>query len=78
MPITAEGIEDKETENELRIIGCAKGQGWYYGRPLTILETRKILAERKLLPAGKRPELTAAPADADSPAIDQNVLQKIA
>lgn len=78
MPITAEGIEDKETENELRIIGCAKGQGWYYGRPLTIFETRKILAERKLLPAGKGPELTAAPADADSPAIDQNVLQKIA
>ncbi len=50
MPITAEGIEDKEIENELRNIGCAKGQGWYYGRPLSMEQTRKILAERNLLP----------------------------
>nr|WP_321323939.1 EAL domain-containing protein [uncultured Parasphingorhabdus sp.] len=52
LPITAEGIEDKDTENALRSIGCAQGQGWYYGRPCTALETRKILAQRNLLPAG--------------------------
>lgn len=51
MPITAEGIEDKEIEDELRNIGCAKGQGWHYGRPLSIEQTRKVLAERNLLPA---------------------------
>lgn len=51
MPITAEGIEDREIETELRNIGCAKGQGWYYGRPLSLDQTRKILAERNLLPA---------------------------
>lgn len=50
MPITAEGIEDKAIESELRNIGCAKGQGWYYGRPLSMEQTRKILAERNLLP----------------------------
>ncbi|WP_339690583.1 EAL domain-containing protein [uncultured Parasphingorhabdus sp.] len=51
MKITAEGIEDKEAESELRRIGCAKGQGWYYGRPLSVAQTREMLAERNLLPA---------------------------
>lgn len=50
MPITAEGIEDKEIEAELRNIGCSKGQGFYYGRPLSMEQTRKMLAERNLLP----------------------------
>ena len=57
MPITAEGIEDKEIENELRNIGCAKGQGWYYGRPLSTEQTRKILAERNLLPSQRADEI---------------------
>ena len=47
MPITAEGIEDKAIEDELRNIGCAKGQGWHYGRPLSKEQIRKVLAERK-------------------------------
>lgn len=50
IPITAEGIEDKAIENELRNMGCSKGQGWYYGRPLSVLQTRKVLNERNLLP----------------------------
>ncbi len=58
MPITAEGIEDKEIETELRNLGCAKGQGWYYGRPLSMEQTRKVLAGRNLLPA-KQVEETA-------------------
>jgi len=74
MPITAEGIEDKETESELRNIGCAKGQGWYYGRPLTIQETRKVLFERNLLPSVTL-ENTAV-VQSDSSSIDQNILQK--
>lgn len=51
MPITAEGIEDKAIENVLRDIGCSKGQGWHYGRPLSVQQTRKLLSERNLLPA---------------------------
>ena len=49
MPITAEGIEDQETEAALRTIGCAKGQGWLYGLPLSMEETGEVLAERGLL-----------------------------
>jgi len=75
MPITAEGIEDKETEAELREIGCAKGQGWYYGRPLTIEETRKILIERNLLPAAIKNEAAVLLPDADGPAIEKTALQ---
>lgn len=60
MPITAEGIEDKEIESELRNIGCAKGQGWYYGRPLSTEQTRKILAERNLLPAQRAEDTQTA------------------
>ena len=37
-------------EDELRNIGCAKGQGWHYGRPLSIEQIGKVLAERNLLP----------------------------
>ena len=50
MTITAEGVEDKETENELRNIGCATGQGFYYGHPLSAEQTREVLAARDLLP----------------------------
>ena len=57
MPITAEGIEDKAIEDELRNIGCAKGQGWHYGRPLSKEQIRKVLAERNLLPA--KPQASA-------------------
>ena len=64
MPITAEGIEDKKTESELRSIGCAKGQGWYYGRPLTADEAQTLLAERHLLP--ERDEEDAADPQSDT------------
>ncbi len=50
LPITAEGIEDAGIEERLRQLGCHKGQGWYYGRPLPITQVRTLLAERNLLP----------------------------
>lgn len=50
MPITAEGIEDKAIENELRNIGCSMGQGWHYGRPLSAGQIHSLLAKRNLLP----------------------------
>lgn len=76
MPITAEGIEDKETESELRNIGCAKGQGWYYGRPLTAEETRKTLAKRNLLAAEESKDGQALPSDPDRSSVEKNALQK--
>ncbi|WP_370095425.1 putative bifunctional diguanylate cyclase/phosphodiesterase [Streptacidiphilus sp. MAP12-20] len=31
--LTAEGVETPETAERLRRLGCAWGQGWYFGRP---------------------------------------------
>lgn len=49
LPITAEGVEDAGIEERLRAIGCAKAQGWYYGKPLSVTGVRRLLAERRLL-----------------------------
>ncbi len=51
LPITAEGIEDAAIEARLREMGCHKGQGYHYGRPLNIPNVRRLLAERRLLAA---------------------------
>jgi len=51
LPITAEGIEDAAIEERLRSLGCSKGQGWLYGRPLSVAHARRHLAERRLLQA---------------------------
>src|SRR3546814_846429 len=45
LPITDEGIEDTDIERRLRRIGCTKGQGLYLGKPLSVEQTRKMLAE---------------------------------
>jgi len=49
VPITAEGIEDQDVIAKLRELGCAKGQGWHYGQPMSIEQTRRVLAEEGLL-----------------------------
>ena len=49
LPITAEGIEDASIEERLRALGCSKGQGYLYGRPMSIANTRRLLAEKRLL-----------------------------
>jgi predicted signal transduction protein with EAL and GGDEF domain len=54
LPITAEGIEDAAIEERLRALGCSKGQGWLYGRPLSVGNARRLLAERRLLQAQAR------------------------
>lgn len=66
MPITAEGIEDLGIEERLRAMGCSKGQGYFYGRPLSISNARRLLAEKRLL----RPVATDSvdlPRDGQSP-----------
>ncbi len=49
LPISAEGIEDAAIEQRLRVMGCSRGQGYYYGRPLSIANTRRLLAEKRLI-----------------------------
>lgn len=62
LPVTAEGIEDEAIEERLRQLGCHKGQGWLYGRPLPIAAVRGVLAERNLLPNARvQPAPPAAP-----------------
>jgi diguanylate cyclase (GGDEF)-like protein len=53
LPVTAEGIEDDETQQRLRALGCNKGQGWHFGKPLPIAAARRLLAERNLLPSAR-------------------------
>ncbi|MEE9434101.1 MAG: EAL domain-containing protein [Sphingorhabdus sp.] len=49
VPITAEGIEDEAVIAKLHEIGCSKGQGWHYGQPTSIEQTRRLLADQDLL-----------------------------
>ncbi|ONF97489.1 putative bifunctional diguanylate cyclase/phosphodiesterase [Sphingomonas jeddahensis] len=52
LPVTAEGVEDMEIEGRLRALGCARAQGYLYGRPMSAANTRRLLAERRLLGTG--------------------------
>jgi diguanylate cyclase (GGDEF)-like protein len=49
LPVTAEGIETAELEARLLGLGVGKGQGYHYGRPLSLADTRRLLAEARLL-----------------------------
>jgi diguanylate cyclase (GGDEF)-like protein len=54
VPITAEGIEDQAVIEKLHALGCSKGQGWFYGQPMSIDQVRVLLADQNMLP-GRRP-----------------------
>lgn len=43
MPVTAEGIETEEIGQMLVDMGCGKGQGWHFGRPMGVAATQKML-----------------------------------
>lgn len=49
VPITAEGIEDQVAIDKLKALGCSKGQGFFYGQPLSVEQTRALLADKNLL-----------------------------
>lgn len=49
LPVTGEGVENEAIAERLRALGCARAQGWLYGKPLSAIEVRKLLAERHLL-----------------------------
>ena len=58
LPVIAEGIEDGAIADKLRAIGLLRGQGWHFGHPLTVEDTRKLLVEHDLLP-GQIPDTRA-------------------
>ena len=45
LKVVAEGVEDKETLERLRELGCDKAQGYYMGRPLPEAELLKLMAD---------------------------------
>jgi len=64
LAVTAEGIEDALIEARLRTMGCYKGQGWLYGKPVPVAEVRTMLADRGLLPCSRAPRHAFRPAEA--------------
>ena len=65
--VTAEGIENAAIEERLQHMGCHKGQGWLYGRPTSIRQTRTLLAERNLLPNARLTRAALARITPDEP-----------
>jgi diguanylate cyclase (GGDEF)-like protein len=53
LPITAEGVEDQGIYDSLRRMGLNKGQGWHFGKPMTVIAARRLLAEKGLLPSAR-------------------------
>ncbi|MEG3085884.1 putative bifunctional diguanylate cyclase/phosphodiesterase [Sphingomonas sp. PB4P5] len=57
LPITAEGVESVAIETRLKELGCARGQGYLYGQPLSASNVRRLLAEKRLLHVVEAPDL---------------------
>ena len=60
VPVVAEGIEDAAAHEALLQIGCASGQGWYFGKPMPAEAVDNLLRHRTALAATQ----SAAPAQA--------------
>ncbi|MEO6114222.1 MAG: EAL domain-containing protein, partial [Sphingomicrobium sp.] len=46
VPVTVEGIENAETLAAVAGFGCAVGQGWYFGKPMTGDQAAALLRAR--------------------------------
>ena len=50
VPVVAEGIEDAATHETLLEMGCASGQGWYFGKPVAAEDVLPLLRQGEALP----------------------------
>ena len=64
VPITAEGIESEQVRNELGKYGCAEGQGYLFGRPLSADTVRTFLEMKER--SGGTGDRPAEDGDADA------------
>ena len=46
VPVTVEGIEDAATHAAVAGFGCAVGQGWYFGKPMSGDQAAAMLRSR--------------------------------
>jgi EAL domain-containing protein (putative c-di-GMP-specific phosphodiesterase class I) len=51
VPVTVEGIEDAATHAAVAGFGCAVGQGWYFGQPMSGEQATALLRSRHSVPA---------------------------
>ena len=47
VPVTVEGIEDASTHAAVLAMGCAVGQGWYFGKPMSAERAGEMVRARK-------------------------------
>ena len=57
LPVTAEGIENGQIEESLKTLGSMAGQGWHFGKPMAIGQTRRLLADKDMLKARPNEEV---------------------
>ena len=55
VPVTVEGIENAETHDAVIGFGCAVGQGWYFGKPMTGDQAEQLLHSRAVVPPAALP-----------------------
>jgi len=55
VPVVAEGIEDAAAHETLLQMGCASGQGWYFGKPIAAEDVPHMLHQRHALPRRNLP-----------------------
>jgi EAL domain-containing protein (putative c-di-GMP-specific phosphodiesterase class I) len=57
VPVCVEGIENEDAYKAVVRLGCAIGQGWYFGKPIAAEGARELLESRS---RGDQPPLSAA------------------
>jgi diguanylate cyclase (GGDEF)-like protein len=51
VPVAVEGIESEAIYQAVLMLGCASGQGWYFGKPMPAEQARDLLRSRDRAPA---------------------------
>ncbi len=60
VPVVAEGIEDSAAHETLLQMGCASGQGWYFGKAMAAEDVPNMLRQHNALPRSETAEATSA------------------
>ena len=60
LSVTADGIETATQHVQLRVLGCERGQGFLFAKPLDAAELGGLIASKFTLSADARPARKAA------------------